>query len=82
MCQESCCRSGNKIKERLEWSDLKLLRAVIVFLDTRSWFRVSKRRCTSLEEADSDDDTFDDEKAEIKEAAEYNHFCFPSPSGG
>lgn len=25
------------IKTRLEWSDLELMRAVIVFLDTKSW---------------------------------------------
>ena len=27
----------SKIKERLAWSDLKLLRSILAFLDTRSW---------------------------------------------
>ena len=26
-----------KIRDRLEWSDMKLLRSILVFLDTRSW---------------------------------------------
>ena len=30
-------RLDTKIRERLQWSDMKLLRSILVFLDTRSW---------------------------------------------
>ena len=35
-------RLQNKIGERLEWSDMKLLRSILVFLDTRRWAINSK----------------------------------------
>ena len=28
----------DKLKERLEWSDITILRSILVFLDTKSWF--------------------------------------------
>ena len=31
-------RLDEKLKERLEWSDLTMLRSILVFLDTQSWF--------------------------------------------
>ena len=31
-------RLDDKLKERLEWSDLTMLRSILVFLDTQSWF--------------------------------------------
>ena len=30
-------RLDTKMRERLQWSDMKLLRSILVFLDTRSW---------------------------------------------
>ena len=31
------CRLEQKIKERLEWSDIQLMRSILVFLETQSW---------------------------------------------
>lgn len=60
-----------KIKERLSWSDTKLLRSMIVFLDTRSW---AIRRTEELdEEMDVDD------RAHIKETVEYILTVFREP---
>ena len=40
-------RLESKMQERLEWSDVKLLRAVLIFLDTQTW------RCVVADTADS-----------------------------
>ena len=31
-------RLEKKLRARLEWSDMKMLRAILVFLDTQSWY--------------------------------------------
>jgi hypothetical protein len=53
---------SDAIKHRLEWSDTKLLRSILIFLDTRSWDTPIH---TMSEEKGSDD------KAEIRGAVEY-----------
>ena len=42
---------NEKMKERLEWSDTKLLRCLLVILDTQTW-----AKCSSAPLADRDDD--------------------------
>ena len=64
------------MREQLEWSDVKMLRAILVVLDTHSW------ACQTggvLEEDEIDDDT-----AEVKEAVEYitAHFREPLETTG
>ena len=45
-----------RIKERLSWSDTKLLRSMIVFLDTRSWAVRSVSNTEEEEELGYSDD--------------------------
>ena len=49
-----------KLKKRLEWSDVKLLRSFLVFLETQSWL------------ASSSDDTL----VELREAVYISHHLF------
>ena len=64
----------NKIRARLEWSDVTILRAVLVFLDTQGW-RLSR---SAPEDEEADD------LAEIREAVEYitSHFREPLEAKG
>ena len=63
-----------RLKERLSWSDTKLLRSMIVFLDTRSW---AIARSSSHSE---DEEMMDiDDRAHIKEAVEYILTFFREP---
>lgn len=59
-----------KIKERLSWSDTKLLRSMIVFLDTRSW---------AIRHTEEDEEMDVDDRAHIKEAVEYILTVFREP---
>ena len=58
-----------KIKERLAWSDLKLLRSILVFLDTHSW--TIPATATNDRDERIDEATFNDDKKEIREAVQY-----------
>ena len=71
-------RLNNTIKEQLEWSDVKLLRALIVFLDTQSWTR---RFVTDDDDGDYTDDT---SLQEVKNALEVlsTHFRDPLEAVG
>jgi len=63
------------IQQRLEWSDVKLLRALIVFLDTQSW----------IKRQPSDSDIEEDTSLEqVSDAIELlcSHFREPLESGG
>ena len=62
-------RLEEKMRARLEWSDVKMLRSVLVLLDTQSW-----RPTPRSEHSDTDEE--EDDLAEIKEAVEYvtSHF--------
>ena len=52
MCRSDLARLDVKIRERLQWSDMKLLRSILVFLDTRSWVA---NNCVSPSGSDSED---------------------------
>ena len=52
-----------KMRARLEWSDVKILRAILVLLDTQSW-----RSSPRSQHSDSDEE--EDDLAEIREAVE------------
>ena len=64
-----------KMRARLEWSDVKMLRAILVLLDTQSW-----RLPPTGDHSDKDDSQEEeDDLGEIKDAAEYvtSHFRKP-----
>lgn len=66
----------SKMRTRLEWSDLRLLRAIIAFLDTKGWCAQASPSTTT----DSEDVQVDDPQVvEVKEAVEYitSHFREP-----
>lgn len=64
------------MKTRLEWSDMKMLRAILVFLETQSW---PNRLLPKGNNSDSEDKEDDPQLTEIKEAGEYiiSHFREP-----
>ena len=66
----------SKLRTRLEWSDLKLLRAIISFLDTKGW---SVQTSATARDGDTEDDLTD-----LKEAVEYitSHFREPLEAKG
>ena len=66
-----------KMRVRLEWSEVKMLRAILVLLDTHSW-RPSPRS----EQSDTDEE--ENDLAEIREAVEYitSHFREPLEAKG
>lgn len=63
-------RLDEEMRSRLEWSDVQMLRSILVFLDTQSWCK----------RADSEDDDLD----EINAAVEYitSHFREPLEAAG
>ena len=61
------------IKKRLSWSDLKLLRSILVFIDTQCWARPQQ----GLSKSDSDEVI--DDKVEIRDAMEYIITVFREP---
>lgn len=66
-------RLDERMRERLEWSDVKMLRAILLVLDTRSWASPSRGAL------DDSDDEIDDDTAEVKEAVEYITTSFREP---
>ena len=68
---EDLTKLSESIKHRLAWSDTKLLRSILVFLDTRSW--TAPRVSIDSAGLGSDD------KAEIREAMEYTVTIFREP---
>ena len=71
---------NEKMKERLEWSDTKLLRCLLVFLDTQTW-----AKCSSAPLADRDDDLDEDSRLdEVKKSVEHiaTHFRLPLEAKG
>lgn len=69
-------RLEERMRARLEWSDVGMLRAIIVFLDTQSWLPLHSRS--------NDSNTEDDDLSEIKQAVEYltSHFREPLEAKG
>ena len=67
------------MRERLEWTDVKLLRSILVFLDTCSWtapVRVVRRSSSS---SDTEEEEEADDKAEIRAAVEHIITVFRHP---
>jgi len=60
------------MRGRLEWSDVKMLRAILVFLDAQSW-------CPSPRSEQSDTDEEESDLAEMREAVEYITSNFREP---
>lgn len=74
-------RMEQKIKERLEWSNIKILRSLLVFLDTQSWAKQSQPVTDTEDEFDSNDDC---SLAEVKKAVDHiaSHFRLPLETKG
>ena len=70
-------RLEGKMRERLEWSDIKLLRAILVFLDTQTWRPV----ITAAAESDSELETSPEDKslAEVVAGVELIATTFQEP---
>ena len=66
-------RLEEKMKERLEWSDAKLLRAILVMLDTQSW------QCTARRSFEDDEEEDEHGLTELKSAVEYIITKFREP---
>ena len=60
-------RLEQKIKERLEWSDIQLMRAILVFLETQSW----QKSFSEGSSGDHDGMLEPDDFAEVRAAADY-----------
>ena len=67
------------MRERLKWSDIKLLRSLLIFLEMQSWAKRSRATVTDSDNEDEVDDDDDCSLAEIKESVEYiaTHFRLP-----
>lgn len=68
-----------KMKDRLEWSDMKLLRSILLFIDTQRWQMKSSRTYTGM--SDSYDSEEDDPDG-IKSALESITSAFRNPLEG
>ena len=83
-------RLDEKIRERLMWSDTKLLCALLVFLETQSWRRqihvATSAHNSDCEDTDLSGDDDDDDKSlcEVKESVDYLalHFRLPLEAKG
>ena len=80
-----------KMKEHLMWSDVKLLRALLVFLETQSWVKQLHNTSPTMVTSDSEDDNLklsdnDDDQvlSEVKESVDYlaSHFRIPLEAKG
>ena len=68
---------SESVKKRLAWSDLKLLRSILAFLDTGNW-AIKGHVVTQQSDSEQDEDLEDDKK-EIKEAVDYICSVFREP---
>ena len=74
-----------KMQERLEWSDVQLLRSLLAFLETQNWAVRSTVHGTDTDVNEMDDLTdVDSSLVEVKRAAEHiiTHFRVPLESKG
>ena len=76
-------RLNAKIQERLEWSDVHLLRSFLAFLETQNWAIRSTVHSSDKDEHDHSSDS-DSSLIEVKNAAEHiiTHFRIPLESKG
>jgi len=88
--KQDLTRLDEKMRERLTWSDTKLLRALVVFLETQSWTKqihIASSATTNSEGEDvnlSDDDDDDKSLSEVKESVDFlaSHFRVPLEAKG
>ncbi len=90
--EERCTRDAlsdldtlsKKMKERLEWSDVKLLKSLLTFLETQSWIKRSAITPSTESDEDDDDHTDDPSLTEVKIAVEHisTHFRIPLDAKG
>lgn len=66
-------RLDEKMRDRLEWSDVKMLRSILVFIDTQGW------QATSSPTLESDEVLSDDHLDNIKSAIDYIVSVFREP---
>ena len=69
-------RLSSKFKERLAWSDMQLLRSILVFLDTCSW---APRRRRPADSDSEQEEQYEDDKAEVRAAADHISTIFHEP---
>ena len=76
-------RLNAKIQERLEWSDVHLLRSLLAFLETQNWAIQSIVHSSDKDKQDHSSDS-DSSLIEVKNAAEHiiTHFRIPLESKG
>ena len=83
-------RLDEKMRERLMWSDTKLLLTLLVFLETQSWRRqiyvATTAHNSDCEDTDLSGDDDDDDKSlcKVKESVDYlaSHFRLPLEAKG
>lgn len=80
-------RLDEKMKERLQRSDIKLLRSLLTFLETQSWAKRSRQHATVTNNNSEHKINIDGEDcslADIKESVEYiaTHFRVPLEAKG
>ena len=68
-----------KMRECLKWSDTKLLRCLLVFLETKSWAKCSHTPAAHSDNEDNIDEDSDCSLVEVKESVEYLAAHFRSP---
>lgn len=67
---EDLSRIDKEMRNRLQWSDVQLLRSIVVFLDTPGWHHLSD---------DSEEEADDRSLTEVKSAVEYIVSLFREP---
>ena len=74
-------RLEEKMRARLEWSDVRMLRTILVFLDTKSWLSLASSEVNGSDTEEKEDDLA---LTEIQEAVEYltSHFREPLEAKG
>ena len=53
------------MRERLKWSDIKLLRSLLIFLEMQSW---AKRSRATVTDSDNEDEVDDDDDCSFAES--------------
>lgn len=73
-------RLEENMRERLEWSDMKLLRAILVFLDTQTWRNIiPETQESESQQSDSDNSSEDKALSEVLAAVELIATIFKEP---
>ena len=73
-------RLEENMRERLEWSDMKLLRAILVFLDTQTWrYIIPANQESESQQSDSDNSPEDKALSEVLAAVELIATMFKEP---